>query len=89
MSPEENRLIELLDSRHEWPSLFAFKFIVPEASIPALREAVPEAEKVEERPSSGGKYTAFPFHLPMGSGREVLDVYARVRDREIPGLISL
>jgi len=86
---EESRLIHLLDERHSWPGLYAFKFIVPEASAEALREALPEAEKVETRPSSGGRYTAFTFHCPMGSGREVLDVYARVRDSQIPGLISL
>ena len=86
---EESNLIHLLDELHSWPGLYAFKFIVPQASAEALREALPEAEKVEERVSSGGKYTAFTFHVPMGSGSEVLEVYARVRDCRIPGLISL
>jgi hypothetical protein len=88
-SSDEARLIALLDEQHEWPSLFAFKFIVPEASAAALRAAIPAAERVEERASSGGKYTSFTFHCPVGSGREVLDLYARVHGSKIPGLISL
>jgi hypothetical protein len=84
---EETRLIEILNSGHSWPSIFAFKFIVPTEEGPGLLALVPEADRVEERPSSGGKYTAFTFHVPMGSAREVLDVYARVRG--IPGLVSL
>ncbi len=89
IAAEASRLIHLLDERHSWPGVYAFKFIVPEASADLLRTALPKAEKIEARPSSGGKYTAFTFHCPMSSGREVLDVYAHVRDCEIPGLISL
>lgn len=86
---EELRLLALLDEQHSWPSVYAFKFIVPEASVPALKDTLPEAERVDERASSGGKYTAFTFHCPVASGREVLDTYARVHGRGIPGLISL
>jgi hypothetical protein len=86
---DESRLMQLLDERHTWPGIYTFKFIVPQASSDALREVLPEAEKVETRPSSGGKYTAYTFHCPMGSSREVLDVYARVHGSQIPGLISL
>lgn len=88
-SPEELRLIQLLDERHEWPSLYAFKFIVPEGHGESLRAVLPEPARVDTRGSSGGKYTAYTFYCAMGSGREVLDVYARVRDCRIPGLISL
>ena len=86
-SPEELRLMEVLDSTHKWPSIYSFKFIVPAIKGKELLELIPEAEQVEERPSSGGKYTAFTFHCAMGSGREVLGVYARVRG--FPGLVSL
>jgi hypothetical protein len=84
---EETRLIDILNSGHTWPTLFAFKFIVPKEEGPGLLVLVPEADRVEERPSSGGKYTAFTLHVPVGSAREVLAVYARVRG--INGLISL
>jgi hypothetical protein len=84
---EELRLLAVLDSTHKWPSMYSFKFIVPAVRGKELQELIPEAEQVEERPSSGGKYTAFTFHCAMGSGREVLSVYARVKS--IPGIVSL
>lgn len=84
---EETRLIQLLEAAHRWPCVYAFKFIVPAAKGEELKALVPEADQVETRASSNGKYTAFTFHCPMGSGREVLGVYARVRG--INGLVSL
>ncbi|MGZ3651336.1 MAG: DUF493 domain-containing protein [Bdellovibrionota bacterium] len=84
---EEARLVEILNQGHDWPTLFAFKFIVPNEQTEALKALVPEADRVEVRPSSGGKYMAFTFHVAMGSAKEVLALYARVRG--VPGLISL
>lgn len=87
MQTEEQRLIALLDEKHQWPSLFLFKFIVPTGKEKELLALVPKAEKTETRPSSGGKYMAYTFHCAMGSGKEVLEVYSRVKG--IEGLISL
>jgi len=84
---EELRMISLLDTTHQWPSIYSFKFIVPAVRAKELQELIPEANQVEARPSSGGKYTAFTFHCPMGSGREVLAIYSRVKG--ISGLVSL
>lgn len=84
---EESRLIELLEKAHRWPCLYAFKFIVPAVRGDELVALLPEAEQVETRSSAGGKYTAYTFHCPVGSGREVLGIYARVRG--ISGLVSL
>lgn len=84
---EELRLLAVLDSTHQWPSMFAFKFIVPAMKGRELQDLIPEAEQVEVRPSSEGRYTAYTFHCAMGSGREVLSVYARVKG--IQGLVSL
>ena len=84
---EEDRLLELLNARHSWPCIYSFKFIVPESRGEELRSLIPEAEKIDSRNSSGGKYTAYTFHCPVGSGREVLEMYARVRD--VPGIVSL
>ena len=86
-STEEMRLLAVLDGTHKWPSLYSFKFIVPAVQGENLRQLIPEAHQVEARPSSGGKYTAFTFHCAMDSGREVLNVYARVKG--FPGLVSL
>ena len=87
MSQEQSRLLQLLDERHDWPCVYSFKFIVPVAKGEELRNLVPEAQQVEVRSSSGGKYSAYTFHCPMGSGREVLEVYARVQG--ISGIVSL
>jgi putative lipoic acid-binding regulatory protein len=88
-SAEELRLIQLLDERHTWPCIYAFKFIVPESCAQKVRDAIPEASTVESRPSSGGKYTALTLHCAVASSREVLSIYSRVRDIQIPGLIAL
>ncbi len=87
ISTDETRLIQLLENSHSWPCVYSFKFIVPLSKGEELRALVPEAEKIETRASSGGKYTAYTFHCPMGSSREVLSVYARVRG--VSGLVSL
>lgn len=86
-STEELRLLAVLDSTHQWPTIFAFKFIVPANKGAELEALIPEADKKEVRPSSGGKYSAYTFHVPVGSGQEVLTIYARVRG--IAGLVSL
>jgi len=83
----QDDLLSLLDNTHQWPSIYSFKFIVPAPKAKELEELIPEAEQVETRPSSGGRYMAYTFHCAMGSGREVLSVYSRVKG--ISGLVSL
>ncbi len=87
VSNDESRLLQLLENTHRWPCVYSFKFIVPATRGDELKALLPEADQVEERPSAGGKYTAYTFHCPMGSGREVLGVYSRVQG--INGLVSL
>ncbi len=77
----------LLNEHHKWPTLFAFKFIVPAGKGEELRALMKNCVREETRPSAGGKYSAFTFHLAMGSAEEVLEVYARVK--VIEGLIAL
>lgn len=84
---EEQRLMQVLDDTHDWPSIYSFKFIVPSEKGKELENLIVEASQVETRPSSSGKFLAYTFHCPMGSGREVLEVYARVKS--IDGLLSL
>lgn len=85
--PDDSKFRDLLDAHHQWPAIYPFKFIVPAARGKELEALMPKAEQIEARPSSGGKYTAYTFFCAMGSGREVIEIYARVQ--EIPGLISL
>ena len=87
MQTQQSKFMELLDASHQWPSIYSFKFIVPAVRGKELESLIPEAEQVEARPSSGGKYMAYTFHCPMGSGREVISVYSRVQG--IAGLVSL
>ncbi len=84
---EEQRLMQILDDTHDWPSIYSFKFIVPSEKAKELENLIVEASQVETRPSSSGKFLAYTFHCPMGSGREVLEIYARVKS--IDGLLSL
>jgi len=77
----------ILNETHQWPVVFAFKFIVPAASGDALKALLPECVKIETRPSAEGKYHAFTFHIPVGSADEVLEIYSRVR--QIQGVIAL
>ncbi|MGZ3695776.1 MAG: DUF493 family protein [Bdellovibrionota bacterium] len=84
---EEARLIALLDAAHTWPSIYAFKFIVPAAKAKELEALIIEAISVETRPSAEGKYLAYTFQCPMASAREVLEIYARVK--VISGVVAL
>lgn len=77
----------LLNESHKWPTVFAFKFIVPSEKGEALRALLPESVKQETRPSSAGKYHGYTFHIPVGSADEVLSIYSRVRGLE--GVIAL
>ena len=87
MDLEQQRLVSVLDETHQWPTLFAFKFIVPAQKGKELEDLMPEAHRVETRPSSGGKYTAYTFHCPVGSGREVISIYTRAQ--AVKGVMAL
>ncbi len=84
---EDQKFILLLDETYKWPAIYPFKFIVPSGEGKNLEQLMPKAEKVESRLSAEGKYTAYTFHCAMGSGREVLSIYTKVK--AIPGLFSL
>lgn len=80
-------MIELLNQEHQWPCVFAFKFIIPATSAKALELLFPEAQKLESRQSAAGKYVAYTVHHAVGSAQEVLDLYARAKT--IEGLMAL
>ncbi len=86
MTQDRERMKELLDAHHTWPTNFAFKFIVPVAQQGALSALFPP-ESIAVRPSSGGRYVSLTVTLKMASSEEVLEVYARAS--KIPGLIAL
>lgn len=79
------RLKELLDSEHQWPSRYTFKFIIASERLVEIVEILGEAIEVKE--SKGGKYLSVTLHAHMESSEAVIDIYQRVS--VIEGVISL
>jgi uncharacterized protein len=86
MQPTEEAK-RILNENYKWPAIFPFKFIVPAEKEAELKALLPQDVKIETRPSSGGKYQAYTFHVPVGSADEVLGIYSRVKS--VSGLIAL
>ncbi len=76
----------LLDSQHEWPCEYGFKFIVPTTELQNLRALFTAGETMSERPSKGGKYTSLTLKTTVDSSDAVLEIYDRVRC--IPGIMA-
>lgn len=76
----------LLDSHHQWPSHYTFKFIVPEAQVAEVAALFPGVELVT-RPSSKGRFSSVSFSLEVASAEAVLLVYDRAKT--VPNLIAL
>lgn len=79
------RLKELLDSEHQWPTHYTFKFIVSSSRLGEVVEILGEGVEVKE--SKGGKYVSVTLHAHMESSDAVIDIYQRVS--VIEGVISL
>jgi putative lipoic acid-binding regulatory protein len=80
------RLRETLDRLHAWPGPYTFKFVVPSARVPEVREAVCDLA-FTERSSSNGRYVSLTATVQAGAVDEILDVYRAIED--IPGVVSL
>lgn len=81
-----DRFKDLLDAQVEWPSDYLFKFIVPRASLDALK-AIFGRHPVKVRTSSKGNYVSVTARLHMASSDEVLAIYHAAG--EVEGVISL
>lgn len=79
------RLKELLDNEHQWPTQYTFKFIVSSLRLGEVLEILGEGVEVKE--SKGGKYVSVTLHAHMESSDAVIDIYKRVS--VIEGVISL
>jgi putative lipoic acid-binding regulatory protein len=77
---------EKLDSQHQWPGLYVFKFIVPADKVPAVKALFPEME-LSERASSKGNYTSVTVKAHMESSDQVITHY--IEAKKIEGIISL
>lgn len=77
---------EKLDQNHVWPSLYVFKFIVPQASVPEILSLFPMHEATEKK-SGNGNYISITYSMMMPSSEAVIQVYKKVG--HIEGLIAL
>ena len=85
----EERLMEFqakLDSAYVWPSLYMFKFIVPQQRVSEVKNLFPKHVSTEKQ-SENGKYTSLTFNMMMPSSDAVVEVYKKVW--HIEGIISL
>jgi putative lipoic acid-binding regulatory protein len=80
------RLRETLDRLHVWPGPYTFKFVVPSARVPEVRDAASDL-RFTERASSNGRYVSLTATVQIGAVDEVLDVYRAIEG--IPGVVSL
>ena len=82
-------LREKLESFHKWPSLFMFKFIIPNEGEKLMQVKSVFSEKVEfsMKDSSSGKYVSLTVKEMIMDAEAVFDRYERVG--KIGGVISL
>lgn len=75
-----------LDQEYEWPSLYTFKFIVPEHSADEIR-ALFQKHDIVERPSSKGNYISLTSKVMVQSSDKVIEFYLEAS--KVEGVISL
>ena len=85
----KKRLRDLIDSVHEWPSVFMFKFILPSdpEKIKELKLIFDESAEIHTRQSKNGKYTSVTVKEMIMKSDHVFDRYERAST--IEGIISL
>jgi hypothetical protein len=80
-------LKDLLESKHKWPDVYLFKFIIIPEQEAELKEMMGNCIKVTQNKSKTGKYVSFTFHKLINSSDEVLSFYKKAST--IKGLFSL
>ncbi len=81
-----SRFRSLLDEQNDWPSEYLFKFIVPKASLEAMKAVFGE-HPVQVRASSKGNYLSVTARVEMQSSEEIVAIYTAAG--EVEGVISL
>jgi len=81
-----NKFRDLLESEHQWPGSYTFKFIVLQADLTALSLLFPTAPPML-RPSTGGKYVGATYTVSLAGSEEVLVIYELAS--RIKGIIAL
>ena len=80
------KLKELLESEHDWPSEYQFKFIVPANSVGKVEALFPN-NNCDLKSSQGGKYISVTVDVHLDSADHVIAIYQQASN--IKGLMSL
>lgn len=80
------RLHALIDSGHEWPGDYLFKFIVPKDKLVEL-ETHFQGVAYFTRPSANGRFVSLTYKGYFQSSDQVMAIYERVL--AIEGIVSL
>lgn len=86
---KRERLRKQLDDFHEWPSVFLFKFILPNLpdSLELLKSGFGDSAKMKERLSKKGNYVSVTIEELVSSAEMVFERYEAAG--KVPGIISL
>jgi putative lipoic acid-binding regulatory protein len=79
-------LREKIKEQYTWPSLYMFKFIVPQAKVDEVKQIFPKHE-VQTKPSSKGTYVSVTAKVMANSTEEIIAIYQKAQS--IKGIISL
>lgn len=82
----ENDFKEKLEGTHKFPTLYMFKFIVPESKTAEVKALFPGNE-IALKPSSKGTYVSVTARAMMPSSDSVIAVYTKAK--KIEGIIAL
>ena len=85
-----DNLREKLNNHYSWPSIYLFKFIIPndESKTTTLISFFQdETDKINLNSSSTGKYTSVSVHKKMNSAEEIIEIYEKAT--KIEGIIAL
>ena len=78
---------EKLESQHEFPGPYIFKFITPIDERDGILAILPEGASIKFRESSNSKYVSITAEVPMQSSDEIIAIYLRAS--EIENVIAL
>lgn len=75
-----------LDEYYAWPSLYAFKFIVPSGKEGEVKALFPN-HNISEKPSKNGKYISLTAEAMLPSSEAVIKIYEAAA--KIEGILAL
>ncbi len=78
---------EKLESQHQFPGLYIFKFIAPPTKKEEVLAILPEGADIRFRESSNGNYLSVTAEASMQSSDEIVSIYLKAS--EIADVIAL